>query len=52
MAYGAAGSPHDLFARRIAYLIGEDGRILEAHGSVNPRLYPSEQLKRIRTLAL
>lgn len=44
IAYGAARSPSDQFARRIAYLIGPDGRILQAHGKVDPRSYPKDQL--------
>ena len=44
MLYGAARSSKDEFARRIAYLIGPDGRILQAHAKVNPKTYPAEQL--------
>lgn len=44
MKYRAARSPKDEFARRIAYLIGPDGRILQAHAKVDPRRYPKEQL--------
>lgn len=44
LAYGACDSPKDEFARRIAYLISEDGRILEAHPKVDPKAYPKEQL--------
>lgn len=44
MLYGAAHSEADEFARRIAYLIGQDGKILQAHAKVNPKTYPSEQL--------
>lgn len=43
--YGAARSAEDEFAQRIAYLIGPDGRILQAHPKVNPRTYPADQLK-------
>lgn len=45
MAYGAADSVKDEYAKRIAYVIDEKGRIAEAHGKVDPRSYPSEQLK-------
>jgi peroxiredoxin Q/BCP len=47
MAYGAADSPRDEYARRIAYLIDENGRIAEAHAKVDPRSYPKEQLARL-----
>lgn len=45
MAYGAADSPRDEFARRIAYVIDENGRIAQAHEKVNPSTYPAEQLQ-------
>jgi thioredoxin-dependent peroxiredoxin len=45
LAYGACESPKDEFARRIAYLIDENGRIAEAHPKVDARTYPQEQLK-------
>jgi thioredoxin-dependent peroxiredoxin len=45
IAYGAADSPKDEYAKRIAYLIDEKGKIAEAHGKVDPRNYPKEQLK-------
>jgi peroxiredoxin len=44
MAYGAATSPRDEFAKRIAYVIDENGRIAEAHAKVDARNYPKEQL--------
>jgi peroxiredoxin Q/BCP len=47
LLYGAADSPDDEAARRIAYLIDEEGRILEAHGSVSASRYPREQLTRL-----
>jgi len=47
MAYGACRTPKDQFARRIAYLIDENGVILEAHDKVDPRTYPAEQLARL-----
>jgi peroxiredoxin len=49
MAYGAARNPDDQFARRIAYVIGPDGRIVEAHADVSARAYPREQLERLRS---
>jgi thioredoxin-dependent peroxiredoxin len=45
MAYGAADSPKDEYAKRIAYVIDENGRIAEAHAKVDARNYPKEQLK-------
>lgn len=44
MAYGACDSPKDEYARRIAYVLDEQGRIAEAHGKVDARAYPREQL--------
>lgn len=45
LAYGAADSPTDQHARRIAYVIDENGTIAEAHAKVDAKTYPSEQLK-------
>jgi thioredoxin-dependent peroxiredoxin len=45
IAYGAADSAQDEYARRIAYVIDEKGRIAQAHGKVDARAYPQEQLK-------
>jgi peroxiredoxin Q/BCP len=47
IAYGAAESPQDEYAKRIAYVIDEKGRIAEAHPKVDPRAYPKEQLQRL-----
>lgn len=44
IAYGAADSPKDEYARRIAYVIDENGKIAEAHPKVDARAYPQEQL--------
>ena len=44
MAYGACDGPEDEYARRIAYLIDENGRIAQAHKKVDPKSYPAEQL--------
>ncbi len=44
MAYGASDSPKDEHARRIAYVIDEQGKIAQAHPKVDARLYPKEQL--------
>jgi peroxiredoxin Q/BCP len=45
LAYGAADSPKDEYAKRIAYVIDESGKIAEAHAKVDARNYPKEQLK-------
>ena len=47
LAYGAASSASDEYARRIAYVIDEDGRIAEVHEKVDPKAYPAEQLARL-----
>ena len=47
LAYGAADSPKDEYARRIAYVIDEEGKIAEAHAKVDPAKYPSQQLRTI-----
>jgi peroxiredoxin Q/BCP len=47
LRYGAASGPKDDYARRIAYLIGPDGIIREAHGKVDASRYPAEQLKTV-----
>ena len=44
LAYGACDSPKDEYARRIAYLIDEKGRIAQAHARVDAKTYPQEQL--------
>jgi peroxiredoxin len=44
MQYGACDSPKDEYARRIAYVIDEQGRIAQAHPKVDARSYPREQL--------
>ncbi len=44
MAYGACDSPKDEYARRIAYVIDENGRIAQAHPKVDAKNYPKEQL--------
>ena len=45
LAYGAASSPSDEYARRIAYVIDEQGRIAQVHEKVNAKAYPREQLE-------
>ena len=45
IAYGAADSPKDAYARRIAYVIDEDGKIAQAHDKVDAAAYPAQQLR-------
>ena len=44
VAYGAADSEKDEYARRIAYVIDENGKIAQAHAKVDAKNYPREQL--------
>lgn len=44
ITYGAADSSKDEYARRIAYVIDENGRIAQAHAKVDAASYPREQL--------
>ena len=44
VAYGAADSTKDEYARRIAYVIDEEGKVAQAHGKVDAANYPREQL--------
>jgi thioredoxin-dependent peroxiredoxin len=44
LAYGAADSPKDEYARRIAYVIDEQGKVAQAHPKVDPASYPRTQL--------
>lgn len=45
LAYGACDSPKDEYARRIAYVIDEEGKVAEVHPKVDAKTYPREQLK-------
>ena len=45
LAYGAADSAKDEYARRIAYLIDEHGQIAQAHAKVDASQYPWQQLR-------
>ena len=47
LAYGAASSAGDEYARRIAYVIDENGKVAEAHAKVDAKTYPAEQLARL-----
>lgn len=42
LAYGAADSPRALAARRISYVIAEDGRIAAAYPAVSPASHARE----------
>lgn len=44
MAYGAADDPKAGAASRITYVVGPDGRILQAHPKVTPKSHPREIL--------
>jgi len=44
LAYGACENKSDEYARRIAYVIDENGKIAQAHGKVDAKTYPREQL--------
>lgn len=44
MAYGATDDPKAEFAKRITYVIGPDGKILQAHPKVSPKSHPQEVL--------
>lgn len=47
MAYGAADSVKAEYARRIAYVIDEEGTIAQAHAKVDAAAYPSWQLRNL-----
>jgi thioredoxin-dependent peroxiredoxin len=47
---GAADSPSRLWARRISYLIGPDGKVLKAYDNVNPAKHAAEVLADIGRL--
>ncbi len=44
MAYGACDSPDAGAASRITYVIGPDGKIVQAHETVNAREHPETLL--------
>ncbi len=44
MAYGAADAPEAGHAKRISYVVGEDGRILHAYPKVNPNRHLDQVL--------
>lgn len=47
LAYGAADSEKDEYARRIAYVIDEEGKVAQAHPKVDPATYPHTQLEEL-----
>ena len=47
LTYGAASSAKDEYAKRIAYVIDENGKVAEAYPKVDPKSYPHEQLARL-----
>jgi peroxiredoxin len=49
MAYGACDSPKARMASRITYVIGQDGKIVQAHAKVSPKTHPSELLETLET---
>jgi peroxiredoxin len=44
IAYGAADAPEAGYAKRISYVIGEDGRILHAYPKVDPNTHLDQEL--------
>lgn len=48
---GAADSPKRLFARRISYLVGGDGKVLKAYADVDPSQHAGEVLADIDSLS-
>lgn len=44
LAYGACDNAQAGYARRVSYLIDEQGKILQAYDAVNPRSHPAEVL--------
>jgi peroxiredoxin len=44
MAYGACDAPDAGYAKRITYVIDEDGRVSQAIGQVNAATHPEELL--------
>jgi peroxiredoxin Q/BCP len=47
---GAADSPSRMWARRISYLVGPDGRIIRAYGDVNPANHAAEVLAEVAAI--
>ena len=47
MAYGAAETAKDEYAKRITYVIDPQGKIAQAHPKVSPKTHPKEILASI-----
>ena len=45
MAYGACDAPAALSAKRITYVIGPDGKVLQAYPKVDPKSHPKAILE-------
>ncbi len=50
VAVGAADSPAQKYARRISYLVGPDGKVLEAYEKVSPKEHASQVLADLAAL--
>ncbi len=50
IAYGAARNADEGYAKRISYLIGEDGKILLAYPKVDPKGHLDQVLNDLKTL--
>lgn len=50
VAVGAADSPSRMWARRISYLVGPDGRVLKAYEGVSPASHAKEVLADLAAL--
>jgi peroxiredoxin Q/BCP len=50
VAVGAADSPSRLWARRISYLVGPDGKVLKAYPDVDPAKHAGEVLADVAQL--
>ena len=50
MAYGACDDPEEGYAKRISYLIDENGLIAKAYANVQPAEHPAEVLKDLTEL--
>ena len=50
LAYGAADTPESQYAKRISYVIGEDGNILLRYPKVNPKEHVDQVLRDLDAL--
>ena len=50
LAYGAAGTPESQYAKRISYVIGEDGNILLRYPKVDPKEHVDQVLRDLDAL--